>query len=103
MTLDEGYSKCNYCNTEITPEHLLDLFEEHSSAIYCAECGEAPASVISVGDGYVCLCCFTYFGDTATSQCQWCMTEYAGDIGENTGYFGCGQCGGAKGERGDKD
>ena len=101
IILNDGYSKCNYCNTEIDSERLLSLFEEPSEEIYCSFCNKVPASVVTIEGEYFCLSCFENFIET--SECEYCYTKYAGDVGEDTGAFGCGLCAGAIGERGDKD
>jgi hypothetical protein len=101
IILDEGYSKCDHCNREINPEVLLSLFGEPSEDIYCTECFNAMPSVITVEGEYLCLSCLESFDDT--SECQWCLTKYAGDVGEDTNLKGCENCDGWIGSQMSKD
>lgn len=73
-----------------------------SSEIYCTECFYFEPTVIELKNGYCfCLECFEYFDET--TECEWCNTRYAGDIGENTYFKGCENCEGHIGWHMDRD
>lgn len=96
---------CDCGKTDFTKEVLTEQLEVFMSPrdragentdIYCTECFTYEPTVIELKNGiYFCLECFIYFDET--SECEWCNTRYAGDIGEDTHWKGCENCEGSLG------
>ena len=109
--VSDSYSTCDCGDFEITKEALSDQLEVYRSIeelsieetnIYCTECFTIEPTVIKLKNGsYFCLECFIDFDET--SECEWCNTRYAGDIGEHTYLEGCEMCDGHIGWHMSKD
>jgi len=109
----DSYSTCECGGTDFEKDVLREQLEVHRSLseladggeygdIYCTECFMPESTVIELKNGsYFCLECFEFFDET--SECEWCNTRYAGDIGEDTYFKGCEMCEGHIGWHMDKD
>ncbi len=99
-----GYNsdKNDWCRHKFSPDELADILglSKHApddphfgNDIYCSYC--ETDSVYPTDDDYVCLNCFELFA--SIDACGWCNEYWAGELTENSHYFGCGNCEGYAG------
>jgi len=108
LIMDMGEGECENCGHKIDIQFLLDKFGPHhdpkdelvdSSDIYCSNCERIDvASIIPIGDNFLCLNCFTKFQSIDT--CEWCDEKIAGHL-EDSYLSGCVLCDGRIGWRDD--
>jgi len=110
--INESPTKCSFCETPITTDYLKEKYEPLRSPrelacddydVHCTECLNIEPTVIELNDKYLCVGCLTLFDANDLTYCEWCNTQYAGDIGEGTFWRGCELCEGSAGWHGDKD
>lgn len=76
--------------------HFVD--KNQADSIFCSECVEE--TVVSEGDGYLCLLCLSEFGHLV--ECEWCSEKYATDNEsylQDSFFDGCEKCDGRLGWR----
>ena len=110
--INESPSNCDFCDTPITIDYLKEKYEPFRSPremasydydIHCTECLNSEPTVIEFNDEYLCIGCLTVFDAADLTVCNWCNTQYAGDIGEDTGWLGCALCDGRAGWHSERD
>jgi len=110
--INESPANCSFCKTPITIDYVKEKYEPFRSPremasydydIHCTECLNFEPTVIEFNDEYLCIGCLTLFDANDLTVCDWCNTQYAGGIGEDTFWLGCELCEGSAGWHGDKD
>jgi hypothetical protein len=89
------------CTHQFDPDGLAELLDLSSYSpdgtygrdVFCPYC--ETGSVYESDGGYVCLSCFEVFA--SIDACDWCNEYWAGELPENSNYFGCGNCEGYAG------
>lgn len=98
----DAFECCFFCETPIELDYLRETYEPFRTQkdmryddydVHCTECYECEPTVIEFDSKYLCLSCLGLF--ESLSCCDWCNTQFAGQIAEGTYFRGCEFCGGS--------
>ena len=105
--VNDGFGKCENCETSFEPDDLVDELIDHGAADIaatdgdnyldlgnCSNC-ESRQTVVRMEDElYICTCCFLELD--SLQQCGWCGEPNTGNM-EDSLWSGCSHCDGRAG------